>query len=103
MEPFLRRATPAGARARPTPDGWSVEPAGKWRGRRVEVVFDPRRHDVLLHRGDVPAKVAAALSELGWQRRGVDGPNEWWTRDRVAVARQRVAAHTGRANGLAIA
>lgn len=103
MEPFLRRATPVGALAKPAPEGWTVEPAGRWRGRRVEVVFDPRRHDVLLHRGAVAPTIATALADMGWQRRGVDGPNEWWTRDRVLVARNRVAAHTGRAPGLAIA
>lgn len=104
MEPFLRRATTAGALAKPTPDGWNVEPAGRWRGRRVEVVFDHRRHDVLLHRGGMAPAIAAALTDMGWQRRGVDGQNEWWTRDRVAVTRQRVTARTTRrTQGLAIA
>lgn len=104
MEPFLRRATSAGALAKPTPDGWTVEPAGRWRGRRVEVVLDPRRHDVLIHHGGMPSKVATALADMGWQRRGTDGPNEWWSRDRVVAARQRLSAGQGRpTSGLAIA
>lgn len=103
MEPFLRRATVAGALSKPTPEGWAVEPAGRWRDRRVEVVYDPARHDVLFHRGNTPPKLAAALSEMGWRHRGTDGPNEWWTRDRVEAARQRLQAHTGGRNDLAIA
>lgn len=103
MDPFLRTATRMAARAKPTPDGWQVEQAGRWRGRQVEVVFDPRRHDVALLRGAQPPRVAAALRAEGWRCRGIDGDNQWWSRDRVAVARRRIHGHTGRGSDRAIA
>jgi hypothetical protein len=49
-------------------------------------------------------KVASALVDMGWDRRGIDGQNEWWTRDRVVAARQRLGANRDhRSSGLAIA
>lgn len=88
-QPFLRRVA-AGSAAAATPDGWIAQPAGNWRGREVEVVFDPRRHDVLLHRGAVPKNLSGALVACGWRRRGSDAASEWWTRDRVDWARRRL-------------
>lgn len=104
MEPFLRPATALGRTAKPAPDGWVAQAAGTWRGRAVEVVFDPRRHDVVFLLGRQPARVAEALVASGWRRRGVDDRYEWWTRDRVDLATQRLACHDPTSSeGLAIA
>lgn len=89
MKPFLRPATPFGITAKPTPDGWDSRTIGRWRGRPVEVVFDPRENDVALVQTRTPA-VTAALVNAGWQRCGRDGRQEWWIRDRVAAARTRL-------------
>jgi hypothetical protein len=32
----------------PLRDGWTTEQAGQWQGHEVELVYDPRRHDVML-------------------------------------------------------
>lgn len=88
MEPFLRPATASGALAKPSPDGWTTHPAGLWRGRVVEVVYDDRLHDVALLQS-VPSAIAAGLANAGWHRRGCDGAHEWWVRDRVAAVQRR--------------
>lgn len=104
MEPFLRPATALGRTAEPAPDGWVAQTAGAWRGRAVEVVFDPARHDVVFVRGRQPVRVTDALVAAGWRCRGVDDSHEWWTRDRVDVANRRLASRTAvRRGGLAIA
>lgn len=105
MEPFLRPATALGRMAKPTPDGWVAQTAGMWRGRAVEVVFDPARHDVVFLRGNQPRRVTDALVSAGWRRRGVDGRSEWWARDRVEVANRRLASRhaVGHQGGRAIA
>lgn len=105
MEPFLRPATALGRTAKPAPDGWVAQTAGRWRGRAVEVVFDPARHDVVFLRGSQPRRVTDALVSAGWRRRGVDERCEWWARDRVDVANRRLASRgaAGHNGGLAIA
>jgi hypothetical protein len=90
--PFLRPATVMGALAKPTPDGWTTQAVGAWRGRAVEVVFDDRRHDIAVVRCAGP-RITAGLANAGWHLRGRDGEREWWVRDRVVVARERVARH----------
>jgi hypothetical protein len=83
VKPFLRPTD----RATVPPLGWTAEPAGVWAGREVDVVYDPRRHTVVVLRDQqLSAPNAAAFRELGYQRFGGDGQNELWVRDRVAAA-----------------
>lgn len=86
MRPFLR-PTDRGPLA---PVGWISEPAGSWAGREVDVVYNPRRHDVLLVRHDPREIARRGFRESGFRRVAVDGQNEMWVRDRLAlVARHR--------------
>lgn len=61
----------------PVPPGWVAEPVGRWQGRETEVVYDPRRHDVMLTQQTEPfavgADTASALEADGWERRSGDG------------------------------
>ena len=86
MKPFLR-ATDRGKLA---PVGWVSEPAGKWAGREVDVVYDPRRHDVLLVRNDPGENARQGFREIGYRRVALDGHNEMWVRDRLAVVAARM-------------
>lgn len=101
MEPFLRPATPFGATAKPTPDGWTSVTIGRWNGRPAEVVYDPRRHDVTVVRGRVPG-MDAVLANAGWTMRGSDDASEWWMRDRVAHAGFRLDRHAAIEGGIAL-
>ncbi len=89
-EPYLRPAPPEGALPEPCPSGHQAEAAGNWHGRPMEVVYDPRRHDVVFLRGAVPAKVEDGLRATGWEHRLSEGANQMWTRDRAALARRRL-------------
>ncbi len=86
MKPFLR-ATDRGKLA---PVGWVSEPAGQWGGKQVDVVYDPRRHDVAFVRHDVGDEVRAGFGDVGYRRVAVDGDNEMWVRDRLAVVAARM-------------
>lgn len=91
MKPFLRPTD----RARLAPVGWVSEPAGVWAGREVEVVFDPRQHQIVMVRNDPGDTTRAALAGEGFRCRAVDGTQEMWIRDRTSVTEQtgeRVAA-----------
>lgn len=77
MRPFLR----ATHRARLAPVGWVAEPAGVWAGRRVEVVYDPNRHQIALVRSDPGDRTRAALAAAGFRRLAVDGTQEMWVRN----------------------
>ena len=79
MKPFLR-ATDRGKLA---PVGWVSEPAGQWGGKEVDVVYDPRRHDVAFVRHDVGDQVREGFGDVGYRRVAVDGDKEMWVRDRV--------------------
>lgn len=79
MRSFLRPTD----RARLAPVGWTSEPAGHWADKEVEVVYDPRRHQVLLLRNDLGDPNRAAIAEAGYERIAVDGRQEMWVRDRV--------------------
>ena len=74
MKPFLR----ATDRAPLAPVGWTATPAGTWDGKTVDVVYDPRRHDVLFLRKDLP------FNEV---RRGAEAS--------LITSMGRMAAHTG--------
>lgn len=84
MKPFLRPTD----RARLAPVGWVSEPAGVWAGRQVEVVFDPRQHQIVMVRNDPGDTTRASLAAEGFRRRAVDGQQEMWIRDRSAAAEQ---------------
>lgn len=81
MKPFLRPTD----RARLAPVGWVSEPAGVWAGRQVEVVFDPRQHQIVMVRDEPGDTTRAALAAEGFRRRAVDDRQEMWVRDRAAA------------------
>ena len=87
MKPFLRPTS----RARLAPVGWTSEPAGQWAGREVEVVYDPRQHQVVLCRNDPGDRTRAELAGAGYRRCASDGTQEMWVRDLAAT---RVAGIT---------
>jgi hypothetical protein len=102
VKPFLRPATDFGAVAKPVPSGWQSQAIGTWRGRAVEVIYDPRAYDVAFVRGSAP-KITAAMANTGWTRCGRDGRHEWWIRDRVEAATSRLRSFERRSTaGLAV-
>lgn len=86
MKPFMRPTD----RARLAPVGWISEPAGLWAGKEVEVVYDPRRHQVVLLRNDPGDPTRTAIAENGYRRVAVDGPQEMWVRDKVDLTQARL-------------
>jgi hypothetical protein len=77
-----RRFAPGG----PVPQGWIAEPVGRWHGRQAEVVYNPRRHQVMFtHKVD--GDIAGALEAEGWRRHASDGGRIAWTRDRLTATR----------------
>lgn len=84
MKPFLRPTD----RARLAPVGWVAEPAGTWAGKQVEVVYDPRQHQIVLVRNEPGDQTRAALAGDGFRRLAVDGQQEMWVRDRTSAAEQ---------------
>ncbi|MCZ7537854.1 MAG: hypothetical protein M5T61_19290 [Acidimicrobiia bacterium] len=90
MKPFLR----ATDRARLAPVGWISEPAGVWAGRQVEVVYDPRQHQIVMARNDPGDTTRAALAAEGFRRLAVDGRQEMWVRNRATAAEQTSARVT---------
>lgn len=89
-EPYLRPAPPEGEPAALCPPGGQAESAGIWDGKAMEVVYDPRRHDVVFLRGAASAAVEGGLRATGWKHRLSEGANQMWTRDRSALARRRL-------------
>ena len=85
MKPFLR----ATDRGRLAPVGWISEPAGTWAGRQVEVVFDPRQHQIVMVRNEPGDTTRAVLAGEGFRRLAVGGQQEMWVRNRAAVAAQQ--------------
>lgn len=69
MKPFLRPSD----RARLAPAGWVSEPAGRWAGGPVEVVFDPRQHQIVMVRDDPGDTTRAVLVAEGFRCLAVDG------------------------------
>lgn|SRR5690554_845791 len=86
-DPFLRPALPEGASGRPCPPGWVAEPIGRWDGIPKEVVYHPRRHDVLIVRGGPSPKVEQALPGAGWTRSHETDGARMWVRDRLLLTR----------------
>jgi hypothetical protein len=68
MKPFLRAADCRTDLLAPV--GWISEPAGTWAGRQVEVVFDPRQHQIVMVRnepGDYDRAVLAGEGSVAWR------------------------------------
>lgn len=65
-----------------------------WAGREVEVVFDPRQHQIVMVRDEPGDTTRAALAAEGFRRLAVDGRQEMWVRDRAAAAEQTSARVT---------
>lgn len=89
MKPFLRPVD----RGQLAPVGWESEPAGLWKGRKVDVVYDPNRHRVLVVRGDLEASTEAALRDDGWKRQIHTEDNSLWVYDELGRALTRVRDH----------
>ena len=83
MNPYLR---PLESDA-PLPDGWTTEPAGRWKGHEVEIAYDSSRHDFMLVRGTVGDDIDGRLEYIGYEFIATDGQTWLWSRDRLAAAR----------------
>jgi hypothetical protein len=83
MNPYLR---PFESEA-PLPDGWTTEPAGEWKGKEVEIAYNPSRHDFMLVRGTAGDDIDGRLEQIGYQFIATDGQAWLWYRDRLAAAR----------------
>lgn len=87
-DPYLRDARTDSQQSEPCPPGWTAERVGLWDGRQREVVYHPRRHDVLVIHGDCSPAVEASLPGSGWtEARHTDGA-QMWVRDRLAITRE---------------
>ena len=86
MKPFLRPVD----RGQLAPVGWEAEPAGLWKGREVDVVYDPNRHRVLVVRGDLESSTETALRADGWTRQIQTADNSLWVCDEVELAKARI-------------
>lgn len=90
-EPYLRPATQDGTDPVPCPSGWQAESVGLWDGQWQEIVYHPRRHDVLIVRGECSPTLEASLPASGWnEARQTDGAR-MWVRDRLAATREALA------------
>ena len=92
MKPFLR----ATDRARLAPVGWVSEAAGTWAGRQVEVVFDPRQHQIVMVLNEPGDTTRAVLAGEGFRRLAVDGQQEMWVRNRAAEGAQQTPGRVDR-------
>lgn len=86
-DPYLRPTPPEGSPALPCPPGWVAEPVGRWDGSAKEVVYQPRRHDVLIVRGGSSPKIENALPGAGWTRSQETEGARMWIRDRLTLTR----------------
>jgi hypothetical protein len=87
-------------------DAHAHEVAFLWRARRdrrapgLDVVYEPKDHDVTLISSDDAASSDRAMEALGWTQLAVDGLRSFWTRDRHVATRaalrqlDHAAAHT---------
>lgn len=83
MRPFMRR-TDRGPLALA---GWVAEPAGRWDGHDCNIVYDPRRHQLVRARGSLTTAMKVALAAAGFRcvARDEPGRQELWARDRTAA------------------
>jgi hypothetical protein len=89
VKPFLR----ATDRAPLAPVGWTATPAGTWDGKTVDVVYDPRRHDVLFLRTAMPQATVDGITQAGYRCLRTDGIQQLWMRDRIEAARAGLDRH----------
>lgn len=68
------------------PLGWVTEPAGTWERIEVDVVYDPRRHEVMFSPPTGPDR-KATFEAAGWRVVSADRMRVFWTRDRSAATR----------------
>lgn len=86
-DPYLRPAPPEGAPPLRCPEGWAAEPAGLWHGTHMEIVYNPRRHDVVLVRGQLSPSAESALPSIGYIETNAADGVVMFVRDRSAVTR----------------
>jgi hypothetical protein len=86
LTPYLRVSTSRDTDG--VPEGWVAEAAGTWSRGEAEVVYDPRRYDVMISDGLGDDGTEAALRDSGWVRCAVDDRRSLWARDRVLAAQQ---------------
>jgi transcriptional regulator with XRE-family HTH domain len=78
----------------PVPPGWVAEHFGRWQGREAEVVYNPRRHDVIVtNRVHLVGDQATSLEAIGFERHATAGRRELWVRDRTAATWTALARH----------
>ena len=88
MYPYLRPVPPDGDPSGTCPPGHVAEPAGLWNDRPMEIVYDPRRHDVCFMRGRAGDSAHDGLVASGWEATSTDGRSQLWIRDRADAMRQ---------------
>ena len=86
-DPYLRAAPLQGAPSPQCPDGWAAAPAGLWGGTHMEVVYNLRRHDVLIVRGRMSHPAEAALPSVGYFETDAAEGVRMFVRDRTAATR----------------
>lgn len=84
VEPYLRPATPEGMPPPDSPEGWTTERAGMWDGAPMEVVYNPRRHDVVIIRGRLPKGVSSTMQSAGFTEARAEAEVRMFIRDRSA-------------------
>jgi hypothetical protein len=89
-----------------TPPGWISEPAsplGRPGEDDAEIVYDPRRHAVMVVAGARHEGTLAMLADQGWAPPEGDQTSQVMWRDRAVAARmalERPAAHPAPATGV---
>jgi len=86
-EPYLRPVPPEGTAPFACPEGWAAEPAGLWNGRHMEVVYNPRRHDVVFVRGHLSPEVQSSLPSIGYAEASAADGVRMFVRDRSEATR----------------
>jgi hypothetical protein len=86
--PYLRQSASSDRIER----GWATHPAGSFGGVGCDIVYDPRRHDIVRALASLPLGIARALAAAGWTRHAMlDGGRELWVRNRPTSTRAQLA------------
>ena len=103
-EPYLRRSSGVAPSRPPERPGDVVSYAGRWAGEPVDVVYNPRRHDVMFLLGRMQPELREQLEQAGWRVTRDDGRRQLWVRDKVVAARSGLArGHAASPPGLDVA
>lgn len=86
-DPYLRPVPPEGAPPLRCPEGWAAEPAGLWEDCQMEVVYNPRRHDIVFIRGRLSPDVESTLPSIGYAETQAAEGVRMFVRDRSAATR----------------